>query len=291
MSQLCAHSDFDVRREGSPRSERRLHRHDYFQIHVHLEGPAQMHLGASTRPLAPGVLSFILPDRLHYVSHLPGSKYYVLSFGLKFLRNDLDAGPLELEDIPLQRAPELAPFQFQDSLDFQLDAAEMAKTVSLCEAMLAENMAREFFSMELIRSHMLALIGLVCRKYASRFEQSAAEQQTRMSRSAAVKRIDKFLRDNYMRRLMLEDLANAACLSPNYLSHLLKREFGKSFVDLLTGLRMEAAKALLLNSTLRVAEIADQCGFSDEAYFSRRFRQMEGCTPTAFREPAPALGH
>jgi AraC-like DNA-binding protein len=284
MAQLCDHADFDVRREGPRRSEAQLHRHDYFQVHLHVEGPAQMHLAASTRALEPGMLSFILPDRVHYHSHPPGSRYYVLSFGLKFLRSDLDAGPLELEDVPLWQAPELAPFQFQDALDFQLSPAETATAIGLCEAMLAENTTRQFFSMELIRSHLLALIGLVCRKYADRFDQSEAEQQKRISRSAAVRRVVKFLRENYMRRIMLEDVAGAVCLSPNYLSHLVKRELGRSFIDLLAGLRMDAAKPLLLGTTQRVADIADQVGFDDEAYFSRRFRQLEGCTPTEFRD-------
>ncbi|CAN5469709.1 AraC family transcriptional regulator [soil metagenome] len=283
MVQLCDHSDFDIRREGPRRSQPRLHRHDYFQIHLQVEGSAQMHLAASTRPLVPGIVSFILPDKVHYHSHPPGSRYYVLSFGLRFLRPDLDVGALDLEDVPLQRAPELAPFQFQDGLNYALDETELRRASELCEAMLDENSARRFFSMEMIRSHLLALIGIVCRKHADAFRQTNVEQHRGQSRSATVKRVVKFLRENYMRRIMLEDVANAVCLSPNYLSHLLKRELGKSFVDVLTGLRMDAAKPLLLGTPLRVSEIADQIGFDDEAYFARRFRQLEGCTPSEFR--------
>jgi AraC-like DNA-binding protein len=33
-----------------------------------------------------------------------------------------------------------------------------------------------------------------------------------------------------------------------------------------------------------VKEIAYRCGFTDVAYFSRRFRQVEGCTPMSVRE-------
>ena len=284
MAQLCAYRDFEIRREGPRRSQPRLHRHDYFQVHFHIAGPAQMHLADASRPLAPGMLSFILPDRLHYMTHPPGSKYYVMSFGLQFLRADLCASFLELEDIPLWRAPELAPFRFQDAMDFQLEGEQMGTAVSLCEQMLQENEARSFYSLEWIRSHLFALIGLVARKHAQDFQQSKAEHQTRMSRSAAVRRVDRFLRESYMNRVTLDDAAQAVCLSPNYLSHLLKRERGKSFLDLLAGLRMDAAKALLRTTDLRVADVAARSGFKDEAYFSRRFRQIEGCAPTEFRE-------
>ncbi|GAA4340142.1 AraC family transcriptional regulator [Pigmentiphaga soli] len=286
MAQLCDYVDFDIRRQGPRRSAARLHRHDYFQMHVHLEGSAQMHMAMVTRQLAPGAVTFILPDKVHFHSHPPGCRYYVLSFGLRFLRGDLDVGPLELEDVPLARAPELAPFLFQETLDYDLDAGELAEAARHCEAMLAENAVRGFYALEMIRSHLLALIGQVCRRYAASFELLSADQHGRASRRAAIKRVVKFMRENYMRRIMLEDVANAVCLSPNYLSHLIKRELGKSFVDLLTGLRMEAAKPLLLDTRLRVSDIAEQIGFDDEAYFSRRFRQIEGRTPSAYRGTA-----
>ncbi len=283
MAQLCDHADFDIRREGPRRSRPRLHRHDYFQLHLQVAGPAQMHLATSSRALAPGAVTFVLPDRVHYHEHPATSRYYVLSFGLRFLRGDLDAGPLELEDVPLRRAPELAPFQLQDAMDFELDAGELAVAVDLCESMLRENTARGFYSLEMIRSHLLALIGLVCRKYADRFDQGMSDRQKHLSRNAAVLRVVKFLRENYMRKIMLEEVAAAVCLSPNYLSHLVKRELGKSFLDLLTAMRMDAARPLLLGTSQRVSEIAIRVGFEDEAYFSRRFRQLEGCTPTEFR--------
>jgi hypothetical protein len=50
MAQLCDHADFDVRREGPRRSEARLHRHDYFQVHLHVEGPASRSLRKNFNP-------------------------------------------------------------------------------------------------------------------------------------------------------------------------------------------------------------------------------------------------
>ena len=288
MGQMCDHIDFDIRREGPRRSEPRLHRHDYFQIHVQVEGCAEMHTSTDACPLSPGLVTFVMPDRLHYHRHLSGSRYYVVSFGLNFLRTDLDAGPLELEDIPLARAPELAPFRAQGRLAYRLDRAELGRAVHLCEAMLDENRARGFFALEMIRSHLLALIGLVCRKYAASLVPPAASSAVR-SRPAAMAGVMRFLRENYMRRIVLKDVADAVCLSPDYLSHLLTRELGRSFTELLTTLRIDAAKPLLLGTRLRVADIAGQCGFDDEAYFSRRFRQLERLSPSEFRERTTTL--
>ena len=80
------------------------------------------------------------------------------------------------------------------------------------------------------------------------------------------------------------DAAEAASLSPNYLTHLIKKETGKTFTELLTERRLALAQELLLATGERIGEIARRCGFADEAYFARRFRQWHGLSPRAWRE-------
>lgn len=46
---------------------------------------------------------------------------------------------------------------------------------------------------------------------------------------------------------------------------------------------MHAARNHLLNGSKPVGEVARLCGFADEAYFSRRFRQIHGLPPGQFR--------
>jgi len=93
----------------------------------------------------------------------------------------------------------------------------------------------------------------------------------------------RHVRETLGRRLQLADAAAAADLSPNYLAHLIKKETGKTFVDLVTERRMEKARELLAHTTLRIGEIAAATGFADEAYFARRFRQRYGMAPRQFR--------
>ena len=84
--------------------------------------------------------------------------------------------------------------------------------------------------------------------------------------------------------LTLNDAAAAAFLSPNYLAHLLKKETGKTFTELVAERRMALARDLLAHTARTVAQVAHAAGFADEAYFSRRFRQLEGVSPTGYRE-------
>lgn len=288
LADRAAGPDFGIRDETSVTRIAEAHRHEYFQIQLNLAGRTEQHIAATKRPLGPGGLGFVLPYRVHRVPHPPKSKFYVISFNLRFLRPELDVDPLDLEEVPLPRAPELAPFLFQEYMDFSLAGADLTLARDTCRQMQAENLHRRYCSLEMIRGHLLLLIGTVCRAHERGIAQLAARQAQRTSRRDALARVMRHVRENLGRRLQLADAAAAADLSPNYLAHLIKKETGKTFVDLVTERRMEKAGELLAHTALRIGDIAAAVGFEDEAYFARRFRQCYAVAPRQFRAQAAA---
>lgn len=286
LTERAMGQDFGIHDERSVTRIGEAHRHEYFQIQLNLDGSTQHHIGATVRPFEPGSLSFVLPYRVHRVPHPAGSRFYVLSFNQRMLRPELDVDPLDLEDVALERAPELAPFRFQEFMDFRLAGAELAFAEQACLRMAEENANRRFCSMEIIRAHLLLLIGTVCRRYERALIELAASQAQRRSRRDALSRVIRHVRENLAQRITLSDAAAAADLSPNYLAHLLKKETGKTFTDLVTERRMEKAQELLAHTTLRISEVAEAVGFEDEAYFARRFRQCFKLAPRDYRNKA-----
>ncbi len=79
-------------------------------------------------------------------------------------------------------------------------------------------------------------------------------------------------------------------VSPNYLSAMLKKKKGKSFVDLLTAKRMNAAREMLLYSPLKIREISEKCGYNDQHYFSYCFKKYMGISPGAMRQQEQGAG-
>ena len=58
---------------------------------------------------------------------------------------------------------------------------------------------------------------------------------------------------------------------------------GKSFVDYVTLLKMQAVKKLLTETELNMAEIAERLGYDDCKYMGRIFKNMFGCTLSDYR--------
>nr|WP_312230128.1 AraC family transcriptional regulator [Pseudomonas sp.] len=284
MQQRSELTDFYIRDKKGRRAETAPHRHEYFQVQINLGGDTVQHIGNVERPFPRNTLAFILPHRVHVIPHPPESSFIVINFSQTFLLPHLQCDPMDLEDVSILLAPELSPFRFQQHLDFTLDDAHFAQVRTLIEQMRELDVSRQFGVREILKGLMLQLIGLVCRLYAEPLRQLAESNAAQTSRRDALGRMSEYLRRNIADPdLNLKKVAAATYLSPSYLTHWLRKEVGKTFSEMVLERRMHAARNHLLNGSKPVGEVARLCGFADEAYFSRRFRQIHGLPPGQFR--------
>ena len=93
--------------------------------------------------------------------------------------------------------------------------------------------------------------------------------------------IEEHLKDNM---LSAEDAADLVHFSVSYLREIFKDVTGESFNEYLIRKRMEKAGELLRNTSMKVSDIAEQCGYDNQRYFSSSFKKFYGCTPTEFKE-------
>ena len=77
--------------------------------------------------------------------------------------------------------------------------------------------------------------------------------------------------------------ADKLCLSPNYLSDLLKKETGESALKHIQQKTLEMAKERVFNTRKSVSEIAYELGFQYPQHFSRWFKKQVGITPSEYR--------
>ncbi len=93
----------------------------------------------------------------------------------------------------------------------------------------------------------------------------------------------EYIEAHFTEPIRREDVAQAAGLSPSHFSHLMRAKTGWSFRELLTRLRVDRACQMLARTDLGLVQIALECGFGDQSYFTRMFRRRTGLTPGAYR--------
>ncbi len=99
----------------------------------------------------------------------------------------------------------------------------------------------------------------------------------------AVLRGVQMLEANPLQPWTLTELAEALHVAPSYLSRLFQQHLGIPPMAYLTHWRAERAAALLLGTTRSISQIAEEVGWSDANYFSRRFKKHFGISASDYR--------
>ncbi len=98
-----------------------------------------------------------------------------------------------------------------------------------------------------------------------------------------VEEAKQYIEDNYKKDISLDEVSGKVDVSPYYFTRLFKEETGETFLEYLTGLRIDKAKELMKDPDISIKDICAQVGYSDPNYFSRIFKKSTGSTPTEFR--------
>jgi AraC-like DNA-binding protein/mannose-6-phosphate isomerase-like protein (cupin superfamily) len=141
------------------------------------------------------------------------------------------------------------------------------------DAIYSEFTGNRSFSQELITCHLRALVWLIRQRLA---------EPTREG-SDHVERCVAYIHEHYSRDYPIEDLAALVSVSPSYLFRMFRKRVGVTPLSYRNLVRIEKAKLLLLDRSLKVEEVAERVGFMDVKYFSRVFRKLAGRSPRCFR--------
>lgn len=97
-------------------------------------------------------------------------------------------------------------------------------------------------------------------------------------------KINDYINENLACDLSLDILADAFQLHPKYISKLYKEKTGSNITNYITEKRIARAVTLLTTTDMTIENIAAESGFSSSGYFIKKFREIMGMTPSAFKK-------
>jgi AraC family transcriptional regulator, arabinose operon regulatory protein len=113
--------------------------------------------------------------------------------------------------------------------------------------------------------------------------QQRPDQRSR-DRAAAVAKSIHFMNEHLSAAVSLAELANLAEMSVTRYAVEFRHHSGCSPMEYLNRVRVQRACELLRNTNESIREIGAKAGFPDPYYFSRAFKKIAGCSPSAFRK-------
>lgn len=94
----------------------------------------------------------------------------------------------------------------------------------------------------------------------------------------------KYIDNNYMYDISLDQLANVAGYSKYHFSRIFKQYNSMSYLQYINARRTKAAELLLLDPDIPITEVAMRAGFKSLTTFNRIFKEIKHCTPTDFKK-------
>ncbi len=98
--------------------------------------------------------------------------------------------------------------------------------------------------------------------------------------------VEEFLtyaKANFKKQRSIDFYADKLCLTPKYLSKVIKETSGKSATEWINNLVILEAKALLRCSNMTIQQISDELNFPSQSFFGKYFKRLDGLSPKEYR--------
>ncbi len=225
--------------------------------------------------LRKNTMFFCTPNTILQVKSMQGFESHVVVISSDFMHSI----PINLHD--------LMPAMLQQVGNpcVQLDDAESSSMREIIGLIEQEVRAPEQpYSREIVRNLLSSIIYKIANIRHNALAARPDEAKAPRDRSEAYfRQFMELLGENYRRQRSVRFYAQQLCITPKYLSTLIKRFSGSSVSEWIDRYVILEAKTLLKHSHMSIQEIAYSLDFPNQSFFGSYFKRVTGMSPTQYK--------
>lgn len=252
-------------------------KNNFFELIYVVDGSGIQIINDNKFQYKKGNLFLVTPKDIQSFEILTPTKFFFLRFNEYYIKTNTQNGQMEtvmrMEYI-LQNASHRPGCILKNNIDKPLIA-------SLIESIIAEKSNQQIYHQKIIEQIVNTIITVVARNIALKLPKNIKETTGEL-----VLEILHYIQENIYdpRKLKANAISESFNISPNYLGKYFKKQTGETLQEYISNYKLRLIEARLLNSDMRINEIADELSFSDESHLNKVFRKYKGMNPTAFRK-------
>ncbi|RZJ54151.1 MAG: AraC family transcriptional regulator [Flavobacterium sp.] len=254
-----------------------IRRNNFFELIYIVDGTGIQIINNNTFQYQKGNLFLITPQDSHSFEITTPTKFFFLRFNEYYIKSN--SSGIQMETVQrmeyiLQNASHRPGCILKNHIDKPLIAL-------LIECIINEQNNQQIYHQKITEQIVNAIITIVARNIALKLPKNIKESTGEM-----VLEILHYIQENIFnpKELKSKKISEHFNISLNYLGQYFKKQTGETLQDYILNYKLRLIEARLLNSDMRINEIADELNFSDESHLNKVFRKHKGINPSEFRK-------
>lgn len=248
-----------------------LHWHPEIELIYGIEGETDVTVAEEKCILKPGDILFINPEELHsYTPHTAEVLYHAAVFDISLFQFRESHFFEQSFTIPILNGTLRFPRMIQK---------EHPQYDIICP-IVHDMFHRDIDSKSMIFADLTLLFSILLEN--ALFDKTP--KKASYERADDIKMCINYMEEHCSEKLALTQLSDLVHMSPNYFCSYFKAQTGVSAFTQLNYIRVKRAAKLLSESTDSIMNIAENCGYENVSFFIRKFKEIQGCTPSVYRK-------
>jgi len=251
------------------------YQNNFFELIYIIEGTGLQWTNNNRFNYRPGNLFLLTPQDTNFFDIVTTTHFFFLRFSDRYiqLKTAPEGDRIERIDFILRNASHRPGCILKNQVDKPLIASLVANVIR-------EHTNQQLYYHSIIEQLVSTIITIVARNIALKLPKNIKE-----TTGEAVLDILQYIQQHIgePKRLKAEFISSQLGISLSYLGRYFKKQTGETLQEYITKYKLRLIEIRLLNTDMRINEIADELNFTDESHLARMFKKYKGISPSEFR--------
>lgn len=250
---------------------------NFFQLVYIVSGRGKQNVNNNTTNYKSGNLFLLVPNDCHSFEVETTTEFLLIRFNNIYIQNK------SFQSVGVQRLEFIIQNANHQPGCILYNVSDRLLARAIIEAVIREHINRDLYNKELIQQLINTLILIIARNVA----ESLPEQVNETTEQKALE-ILQYIQSNiyHPEKIRVVEVSKYFNVSENYLGRYFKKHTNETMQQYVSNYKTKLIENRLLHSDMRMKEICEEMGFTDESHLNKFFRKQKGVNPTKYREIA-----
>jgi AraC-like DNA-binding protein len=256
------------------------HKNTFFELVYIVKGEGTHTVEKNRFEYTPGTLFLLLPQHVHSFQVRGRTSFLFIRFNDVYLEAQKVKSRHSYLGDWIQKLEYILESNYHQPGCVLHNRNDKPLVAALIDGVIREYLNRQEMHRELVQQLVNTIITIVARNI--RIIGATAMRAEKDHSLEIIRYIHEQI--PYPERLKADVIAGQFNISPRYIHEYFRKHTGESLQQYINGYRLRLVETRLRYSAMRMSEIVDELGFTDESHLNRVFKKYKGMSPSAFRK-------